>query len=173
MVPPRRLRHPDHLFSCANLRYYGRWGREVRGLRSGGRFPPGLCLGPQELKCFNINHQEPTGEARIDERASLVISFVVPHAAPIPLRGLVDTGSGVSILTFSAFNRVAAQTGTVLKPYQIDFYVANEKTIKTFGLAEQILFQLSGYELGTNFVVVDDAMGVEDFRLGPTKCWRI
>ena len=71
-------------------------------------FPPGICLGPQELKCYNINHQEPTGEARIDERASLVVSFVVPHAAPIPLRGLVDTGSGVSILTFSAFNRVAA-----------------------------------------------------------------
>ena len=136
-------------------------------------FPPGLCIGPQELKCFNINHQEPNGEARIDERASLVVSFVVPHAAPIPLRGLVDTGSGVSILTFSAFNRVAAQTGTVLKPYQIDFYAANEKTIKTFGLAEQILFQLGGYELGTNFVVVDDAMGMEDFRLGPTKCWRI
>ena len=48
-------------------------------------FPPGICLGPQELKCYNINHQEPTCEARIDERASLVVSFVVPHAAPIPL----------------------------------------------------------------------------------------
>ena len=103
---------------------------------------------------------------RINERASLVVSFVVPHAAPIPLRGLVDTGSGVSILTFSAFNREAARTGTVLKPYQIDLYVANGKTIKTFGLAEQIRFQLGGYELENNFVVVDDAMGVEDFLLG-------
>ena len=129
-------------------------------------FPPGICLGPQELKCYNINYQEPTGEARIDERASLVVSFVVPHAAPIPLRGLIDTGSGVSILTFSAFNRVAAQTGTVLKPYRIDLYAANGKTIKTFGLAEQIRFQLGGYELETNFVVVDDAMGVADFLLG-------
>ena len=129
-------------------------------------FPPGICLGPQELKCYNINSQEPTGEARIDERASLVVSFVVPQAAPIPLRGLVDTGSGVSILTFSAFNRVAVQTGTVLKPYQIDLYAANGKTIKTFGLAEGIRFQLGGYELETNFVVVDDAMGVEDFLLG-------
>ena len=129
-------------------------------------FPPGLCLGPQELKCYNINHQEPTGEARIDERASLVVSFVLPHAAPIPLRGLVETGSGVSILTFSAFNRVAAQTGTVLKPYQVDLYAANGKTIKTYRLAERIHFQLGGYELETNFVVVDDAMGVEDFLLG-------
>ena len=129
-------------------------------------FPPGICLGAQELKCYNINHQEPTDEARIDERASLVVSFVVPQAAPIPLRGLVDTGSGVSILTFSAFNCIAAQTGTVLKPYQIDLYAANGKTIKTFGLAEQIRFQLGGYQLETNFVVVDDVMGVEDFLLG-------
>ena len=90
----------------------------------------------------------------------------MPHAAPIPLRGLVDTGSDVSISTFSAFNRVAARTGTVLKPYQIDLYAANGKTIKTFGLAEQIRFQLGGYELETNFVVVDDAMGVEGFLLG-------
>ena len=45
-------------------------------------------------------------------------------------------------------------------------YAANGKTIKTFGLAEQIRFQLGGYELETNFVVVDDAMGVEDFLLG-------
>ena len=52
-------------------------------------FLPGICLGPQELKCYNINHQEPTGEARIDKRASLVVSFVVPHAVPIPLRGLI------------------------------------------------------------------------------------
>ena len=29
-----------------------------------------------------------------------------------------------------------------------------------------IRFQLGGYELETNFVVVDDAMGVEDFLLG-------
>ena len=104
-------------------------------------FPLGICLGPQELKCFNISRQEPTGKARIDERASLVVSFVVPHVAPIPLRGLVDTGSGVSILTFSAFNRVAVQTGAMLKPYQIDLYAANGKTIRTFGMAENVRFQ--------------------------------
>ena len=123
-------------------------------------FPPGLCLGPQELKCYNINHQEPTGE--VVARCLLCGA----HAAPIPLRGLVDTGSGVSILTFSVFNRVAARTGAVLKPYEIDLYAANGKTIKTFGLAEQVRFQLGGYELETNFVVVDDALGVEDFLLG-------
>ena len=78
----------------------------------------------------------------------------------------MDTGSGVSILTFSAFNRIAVQTGAVLCPYRIDLYAANGKTIKAYGMVERVHFQLGGYELQTNFVVVDDAMGVEDFLLG-------
>ena len=53
-----------------------------------------------------------------------------------------------------------------MRPYGVDVYAANGKTIKTFGLAEHVKFQLGGYELETNFVVVDDAMGVEDFLLG-------
>ena len=124
-------------------------------------FPPGVCLGSQELRCYNIMRQDTTGEARIDKRASLVVSFSIPDAAPMPLKGLIDTGSGVSILTFSAYNELV-----VLKPYGIDLYAANGKAIKTFGLAKKIKFQLGGYELETNFVLVDDAMGVEDFLLG-------
>ena len=129
-------------------------------------FPPGICLGQHELRCHNIDLQEPTGEARIDERASLVVSFTIPDAAPMPLRGLLDTSSGVSILTFSAYNKLAVHNGTPMRPYGVDFYAANEKTIQTFGLAEHVKFQLGGYELETKFVVVDDAIGVEDFLLG-------
>ena len=129
-------------------------------------FPQGVCLGPHELRCYSISKQEPTGEARIDERASLVVSFAVPDANRIPLRGMVDTWSGVSIMSFSAFNRVALRTGVALQPYRIDLYAANGRTIKTFGIAERVRFQLGGYELETNFVVVDDAHGLEDFLLG-------
>ena len=114
-------------------------------------FPAGICLGPQELRCYNISRQEPTGEARIDERASLVVCFMAADAAPIALRELVDTASVVSILTFSAFNRVAIQTGAVLKPYRVDLYAVNGKTIRTFGLAERVRFQLGGYELEVIF----------------------
>ena len=119
-------------------------------------FPQRVCLGPHELRCYSISKQEPTGEARFDERASLVVSFAVPNANPIPLRGMVDTGSGVSIVSFSAFNLVALQTGVALQPHRIDLYAANGNTIKTFGIAERVRFQLGGYELETNFVVVDD-----------------
>ena len=89
-------------------------------------FPPGICRDRQELRCHNISRQEPTGEARFDEGASLVVSFVDPEAAPIPFRGVNDTGSGEYIWTFSAFNRRALQTGDVLRPYRIDLYAAKE-----------------------------------------------
>ena len=79
---------------------------------------------------------------------------------------MVDTGSGVSIMTFSASNRVALQTGVALQPHRMDLYAANGKTMKTFGIAERLRFQLGGYELETNFVVVDDAHGLEDFLVG-------
>ena len=118
------------------------------------------------MKCYDINQQEPTGEARIDERASLVVSFILLEAAPILLRGLVDTGSGVSILSFSAFIRIAVHTSAVLRPYRIDLDAVNVKTIKTFDIVERVRFQLGGYELQTNFVVMEDAMGIEGFLLG-------
>ena len=79
--------------------------------------------------------------------------------------GIVSS-SDVSILTFSAFNRVAVQTGTVLCSCRIDLYATNGKTIRMFGMAQRVRFQLGGYESETNFVVVDDAMGAEAFLLG-------
>ena len=69
-------------------------------------FHPGICLRPQKLHSYNISRQEPTGEARIDERASLVVLLAILEV-PFHLRGLVDTGLGVSSLAFSAFNSVA------------------------------------------------------------------
>ena len=34
-------------------------------------------------------------------------------------------------------------------------------------MVERVCFQLGGYELQTNFVALDDAMGVDKFLLGP------
>ena len=87
-------------------------------------------------RCYNIRNQEPTGEARINERDLLVVSFLVADASPIPFRGLIDTGSGVSILTFAAFNRVTVKTRAMLRP--LISLVCGE--IKTVAMAEHIHF---------------------------------
>ena len=118
-------------FCPFHLRHHVRRGREVRSLCSSGRISPWSLSGPTKARM-------------LQQRASIVVSFVVPQAATIPLRGLVDTGLGVSILTFLALDRVAVQIGAMLKPYQIDLYAAYGKTIQSFGIAERVGFQEGG-----------------------------
>ena len=103
--------------------------------------PPGICLGTNELRSYNSNKKDPTGEARIDELASLVV-FIILDAAALPLKRLIDTSSRFPILTFSAYNRLAEQTGAILWPLGVDLYAANGETTKTFGLVESRKFQL-------------------------------
>ena len=131
-----------------------------------GHFPQGLYLGRQELRCYNIGVQDAHGEAQIDERASLVVAFGTPLQKPIPLFGMIDTGSGVSILSLSAYKKIAPQHELNLSPYDLELFAANGKTITTVGIAEDVSFQLGGHTLKTNFVVIADHIGSEDFLLG-------
>ena len=131
-----------------------------------GHFPQGLYLGRQELRCYNIGVQDAQGEAQIDERASLVVAFGTTLQKPIPLFGMIDTGSGVSILSLSAYKKIAPQHELNLSPYDLELFAANGKTITTVGIAEDVSFQLGGHTLKTNFVVIADHIGSEDFLLG-------
>ena len=131
-----------------------------------GHFLQGLYLGRQELRCYNIGVQDAQGEAQIDERASLVVAFGTTLQKPIPLFGMIDTGSGVSILSLSAYKKIAPQHELNLSPYDLELFAANGKTITTVGIAEDVSFQLGGHTLKTNFVVIADHIGSEDFLLG-------
>ena len=131
-----------------------------------GHFPQGLYLGRQELRCYNIGVQDAQGEAQIDERASLVVAFGTPLQKSIPLFGMIDTGSGVSILSLSAYKKITSPHELNLSPYDIELFAANGKSITTVGIAEDVSFQLGGYTLKTNFVVIADHIGSEDFLLG-------
>ena len=53
-----------------------------------------------------------------------------------------------------------------LLPYDIQLYAANGKSINTIGIAENVNFQLGGHTLETNFIVIADHSGAEDFLLG-------
>ena len=131
-----------------------------------GHFPQGLYLGRQELRCYSIGVQDAQGEAQIDERASLVVAFGTPLQKPIPLFGMIDTGSGDSILSLSAYKKIASHHTLSLSPYDVELFAANGRSITTVGIAEDVSFQLGGYTLKTNFVVIADHIGSEDFLLG-------
>ena len=79
---------------------------------------------------------------------------------------MVDTGSGLSILSFKAYQKLAAANGLFLKPFETPIYGANGGIIRTAGLAENIKFQLGGHELQTTFIVLTSDSGVDDFLLG-------
>ena len=130
-----------------------------------GHFPQGLYLGKQELRCYNIGVQDAQGEGQID-CPSLVVAFGTPLQKPIPLFGMINTGSGVSILSLSAYKKIAFQHELNLSPYDIELFAANGKSITTVGIAEDVNCQLGGYTLKTNFVVITDHIGSEDFLLG-------
>ena len=96
----------------------------------------GLYLGRQELRCYNIGVQDAQGEARIDESASIVIAFGSTLQEPNLLYGMTDTGSGVSILSLTAYQKIASAHALSLLPYDIQLYAANGKTINSIGIAE-------------------------------------
>ena len=131
----------------------------------GGHFPQGLYLGRQELPCYNIRVQDVQGEARMDERCSLVVAFGNTLQEPIPLYGMIDTGSGVSILSLNAYQKIASAHVLSLLPYDIQLYAASGKTINTIGIADNVNFHLSGHTLKTNFVVIADYLAADDFLL--------
>ena len=79
---------------------------------------------------------------------------------------MIDTGSGVSILSLNAYKKISSQHELSLSPYGIELFAANGKSITIVGIAEDVNFQLGGHTLKTNFVVIADHIGSEDFLLG-------
>ena len=131
-----------------------------------GNFPQGLYLGRQELRSYNIGIQDAQGDARTEGRASLVVASGTVTQKPIQLFGMIDTGSGVSILSLSAYKKIASTHELSLSPYDVELYAANGKSISTVAIAEDVSFQLSGHTLKTNFVVVTDHIISDDHWFG-------
>ena len=89
---------------------------------------------------------------------------------PIPLFDIIDlhrhNSPGASILSLSAYTKIATTHELSLLPYDVELYAANGKSIITVGIAEDVSFQLGGHTLKTNFVVIADHIGSEDFIQG-------
>ena len=85
---------------------------------------------------------------------------------PVMLYGLIDTGSAVSILSYSAYQQLSRRATLQIKPFDLNLFAANGTLLHTFGIVENVEFNLAGYSLKSNFVITNDSMGVEGFLLG-------
>ena len=129
-----------------------------------GHFLQGLYLGRQEVRCCNIGVQDVQSEAWIRERALLVVAFGTTLQERIPLYGLINTGSGVCILSLSAYQKIASSHSLSL--YQTIFSFSLCESINTIGISDRLSFRLGGHTLKISFIVIADHSGAEDFLLG-------
>ena len=97
--------------------------------------PQGLYVRRQELRCYNIGVQDYQVEARIDERALLVVAFGTTLEKLTPLFAMIDTGSGVSFLSLSAYQKTWSPHALSLFSYDFELYAAIGKSINTVGIA--------------------------------------
>ena len=65
-----------------------------------------------------------------------------------------------------AYQKIASSHALIILPYGIQLYAANGKSINTIGIAADVSFQLGGHTLKSNFFVIADNLGAEDFLLG-------
>ena len=83
------------------------------------------------------------------------------------LKGLIDTGAGPSLMSISAWKRIAENDRYPIKNAAIHLIAANGQELKTYGIVEDVRFLLAGYELRANFILMEDSPG-DDFILGRT-----
>ena len=111
-----------------------------------GEFEEGILLSKEELRCWNVRNNE-LGVARLDEDSSLMLEFPCGSAAvKLTLRGLVDTGAGPSLMSVSAWKRIAGHDLYPIHNADIHLIAANGQELKTYGIVKDVEFLLAGYE---------------------------
>ena len=79
---------------------------------------------------------------------------------------MIDTVSGVSILSLSVYKNIASTHELSLSPYDVELYAAKGTAFTTVGVAEYVSSQPGGHTLKTNYVVIVDHIGSKDVILG-------
>ena len=71
--------------------------------------------------------------AQIDENAMLEMSFPTGKDAEVTLRGMVDTGAGCSLMSISAWKKLASDRLYPITHHEIRLTAANGQEVRTFG----------------------------------------
>ena len=133
-----------------------------------GNFNEGVVLGKEELRCWNVRSNE-VGVACLDDDSSLTVDFPLNSdvVSAVTMKGLVDTGAGPSLMSLTAWKKIARFDTYPIKNADIHLIAANGQELKTYGIVEDVKFLLAGYELRANFILMEDSPG-DDFILGRT-----
>ena len=133
-----------------------------------GQLKGGVTLGKQQLRCLNIKDMtEAIGVVDVDSDANVELEFPRGQESPVKLRGLLDTGAGLSLMSLNAWKRISTQNRYPIKNLPIQLVAANGLEVRTYGIVEEVELILAGYKLKANFILID-AVDDQDFILGRT-----
>ena len=107
------------------------------------------------------------GTVDIDDNALVELKFPSSEAKAILLRGLIDTGAGLSLMTLEAWKRISTQERYPIRNLPIHLMAANGLSILTYGMVENDELLLAGFAPKANFILIDAVDG-QDFILGRT-----
>ena len=132
-----------------------------------GQLKEGVTLGKQQLRCWNVKAMaEDIGVIDVDSDANVELEFPRGQESPVKLRGLLDTGAGLSLMSLSAWKRISTQNRYPIKNLPIQLVAANGLEVRTYGIVEDVELILAGYRLKANFILIDavDDQGLHSWK---------
>ena len=98
-----------------------------------------ILIGRNELSLRAVG--QPTGvrSATIDQNATMTVR-VQSSQGIAQLRGMLDTGAGVSVLSAAAWKQLGAP---VLKPWTVPITTANDQAITVLGITSELYLRLN------------------------------
>ena len=133
-----------------------------------GQLKEGVVLGKEQLRCWNIKEfAQAIGTVDLDSNAGVEVEFPIQGEESVMLRGLIDTGAGLSLMSLQAWRCISTPERYPIRNLPIQLVAANGLGIRTYGIVENVELILAGYNLRANFILMD-AVDNQDFILGRT-----
>ena len=108
-----------------------------------------IFVGRNELSLRAIGQVTGARSAKIDGDATILALVRVPGGRVAELHGMLDTGTGVSVMSAEAWRKLGAP---LLKPRELPIRMANDQPIEVLGLTGEVYFNMAGLDLPVAFI---------------------
>ena len=102
-------------------------------------------LGNKELALRVVGRGKVPAEAKLEADAVMTVQVSCDDGRLEHLRGMLDTGAGISAVSVSAWSRTVSPT---LTPWTTAIQMANDASINVFGTTGPLVVRMAGLDLG-------------------------